>query len=120
MPQYWQGNHMNTLKHKDFIGVFNYIEEEEIMFGKIEGITDLVTFEGISIEEIKKSFIEAVEDYLELCKEAGKEPYKSFKGSFNVRIAPELHRLAFIKAKQKKENLNSFVEHAIEQAVKKF
>lgn len=65
------GETMNTLKYKNFVGVFNYIEEEKVMFGKIEGITDLVTFEGTSIEEIKKSFIEAVEDYLELCKEAG-------------------------------------------------
>lgn len=118
MSQYRKGNSMNTLKHKDFVGIFNYIEEEEVMFGKIEGITDLVTFEGTSIEEIKKSFIEAVEDYLELCKEAGKEPYKSFKGSFNVRISPELHRLAYIKAKHNKQNLNSFVERAIEQAIK--
>ena len=65
---------MNTLKHKDFVGTFNYIEEDNILHGKIEGIPDLVTFEGESIKEIKESFIEAVEDYIALCNEAGKEP----------------------------------------------
>jgi predicted HicB family RNase H-like nuclease len=108
---------MNTLNYKNFIGTFNYIEEEDILHGKIEGIKDLVTFEGKSIEEIKKAFTEAVDDYLELCKEIGKDPYKSFKGSFNIRISPELHRRAYLKALKNKQNLNSFVQKAIEKAV---
>jgi predicted HicB family RNase H-like nuclease len=109
---------MNTINYKKFTGTFNYIEEEDILHGKIEGIKDLVTFEGKSIEEIKNAFYEAVNDYLELCKEIGKDPYKSFKGSFNVRLSPELHRMAYIKAIQNKQNLNSFVQKAIEQAVR--
>ena len=39
---------------------------------------------------------QGVEDYLVLCKEAGKEPQKTFKGSFNIRISPELHKAAAI------------------------
>lgn len=62
---------MNTLVYKDFVGSFNYIEEEEILYGKIQGISDLVTFEGTSIAEIKNAFIEAVDDYIALCKEVG-------------------------------------------------
>jgi len=31
-----------------------------------------------SVSNLKKAFIEAVEDYLVLCKEAGKEPQKSY------------------------------------------
>jgi predicted HicB family RNase H-like nuclease len=109
---------MNTLKHKDFIGVFNYIEDEEILFGKIEGITDLVTFQGQSIPEIKEAFKEAVEDYIELCEEVGKKPLKSFKGSFNVRLSSELHRVVAMKAVSKNMNLNQFVQKALEKAVK--
>ena len=54
---------MNTLKHKDFVGTFNYIEENNVLHGKIGGIPDFVIFEG---ESIKESFIEAVEDYIAL------------------------------------------------------
>ena len=39
-------------------------------------------------------FGKAVEDYLELCNLNGKEPEKVYKGSFNVRISPELHKQA--------------------------
>lgn len=109
---------MNTLSYKNFMGTFDYIEEENILHGKIEGISDLVTFEGSSIVEIQKSFTEAVDDYIELCKEANKDPYKSFKGSFNVRITPKLHRLAVLKATKLNLTLNQFVQSAIEKALK--
>ncbi len=108
---------MNTLQYKNFTGTFNYVEDEDILFGKIEGIDDLVTFQGESISEIKQAFREAVEDYIFLCKETGKEAYKSFKGSFNVRIAPELHRAVFIQALKNNTNINGFVQNALEQAV---
>lgn len=42
--------------------------------------------------EIKTAFEEAVDDYVETCKEVNKKPEKSFKGSFNVRIPSELHK----------------------------
>jgi predicted HicB family RNase H-like nuclease len=108
---------MNTLTHKGFIGIFNYIEDEDILHGKIEGITDLVTFQGIGVPEIKKAFIDAVEDYIELCAEVGKEPLKSFKGSFNVRVSPTLHRLVSTEAIKRNMNLNQFVQKALEQAI---
>lgn len=109
---------MNTLNHKGFIGVFNYIEDEDILFGKIEGIRDLVTFEGESIQEVKAAFKYMVEEYIAHCKEVGKEPLKSFKGSFNVRLPVDLHRDAALKAVSNNMNLNQFVQKAIEKAVK--
>ncbi len=108
---------MNTLTYKDFVGSFNYIEEEEMLYGKLQGISDLVTFQGTSITEVKNAFIEAVDDYIELCKEVNKDPFKSFKGTFNIRISPALHRQATLKASRHNLNLNQFVQKAIEQAV---
>jgi len=103
----------NMLKYKDFYGSVEYSAIDECFFGKIIGTTDLVTFEGNSVDELKKAFTEAVEDYLGLCKEAGKEPQKSYKGSFNVRISPELHRTAAFIASKEGISLNAFVEKAI-------
>ncbi|HOT76194.1 MAG TPA: methyltransferase domain-containing protein, partial [Candidatus Wallbacteria bacterium] len=42
----------------------------------------LVTFEGKSVSELKNSFKEAVNDYIELCQKVNKEAAKSFKGTF--------------------------------------
>ena len=107
----------DKLTYKGFIGSVHFEGEDEIFFGKIEGINDLVTFEGESVSTLKNAFAEAVDDYLALCESIGKEPFKSFKGSFNIRITPQLHRKAFQLATLKGMTLNQFVQHAIEKGV---
>ena len=62
----------NILKYKKLLESVNYSSNDEILFGKIESLNDLVTYEGKSVTELKKAFQEAVEDYLAICKEKGK------------------------------------------------
>jgi len=104
----------DKLEYEGFLGSVHFSAGDEIFFGKIEGIDDLVTFEGSSVRELKKSFKEAVKEYLELCEVTGKDSQKSFKGSFNVRITPEIHQRAFRTAKSEGKSLNQFVKEAIE------
>ena len=108
----------NMLKYKDFYGSVEYSAQDECFFGKIIGTSDLVTFEGDSVNTLKETFSEAVEDYLVLCKETGKEPQKTYKGSFNIRISPELHREAAIIANSRGISLNALVEKAIYDVVR--
>ena len=107
----------NMLKYKDFYGSVEYSANDECFFGKIIGSSDLVTFEGNSVENLKTAFIEAVEDYIVLCNELGKEPQKTYKGSFYIRISPELHKEAAIMANRNRLSLNAFVEKAIRDVV---
>ena len=108
----------DVLMYKDFIGSVHYSTDDKLFFGKIEGIKDLITFEGESVKEINKSFIDAVDDYVEICNENNINPYKSFKGTFNVRLNPDLHKLAFQMAILKGISLNQFVQEAITHEVK--
>ena len=87
-------------------------------FGSIIGIDDNITFEGKSVTELETAFQEAVDDYLEMCHKIGKEPQKFYKGSFNVRIDPELHRRVSFLAKSKKISLNKFVKRQIVTVLK--
>ena len=87
------------------------------MFGKIEGIDDLIMFEGSSVSELKKMFKEAVDDYIEICKQTNKPCLKSFKGSFNVRVKPEIHQRASMIAIAKGISLNQLVQKAIEREI---
>lgn len=41
-----------------------YSEEDGVYYGKLEGIYDLVNFEGDSWDDALKNFYEAVDDYL--------------------------------------------------------
>ena len=67
------------IQYKDYIGSVHFNAEDEVFFGKIEGIEDLVSFEGSSVDELKQAFIDSVEDYIVLCKEIGKKNEKSYK-----------------------------------------
>jgi len=107
----------DKLLYKEFIGTVHYSTKDSVFYGKIEGINDLVTFEGENVKDLKASFEEAVEDYIELCKEIEKEPLKSFKGSFNVRISPKLHSKAFKFASLNGTSLNQLVSEAIEEKI---
>ena len=107
----------NVLEHKGYTGSVEFSNTDEIFFGKIVGIRDLVTFEADTVAKLKKAFKEAVEDYIATCKELGKDPDKEYKGSFNVRLKPKIHRLAAIRSATLKMSLNQFVEKVIEKEI---
>jgi predicted HicB family RNase H-like nuclease len=109
----------NTLTYKDYIGTVEYDADNELFFGTIQGIHDLVNFEGTSVKELKSAFEEAVDDYLETCEALGKTPNKTYKGSFNIRVTTELHRKAALIAAKKKVTLNVFVKWALAYAIER-
>ena len=103
------------MEHKGYIGSVRFSAEDEVFHGKLEGIRDLVTYEGTDVASIKQSFCEAVDDYLATCKQRGKSPDQPFKGSFNVRVGRELHKRAAVFASERKKKLNSVVSEALEK-----
>lgn len=106
---------MNTLKYKDYIGSVEFSEEDGIFFGKIEGIDGLVNFEGESVTELTNAFHEAVDDYIAYCEAEGIEPCKSYSGSLNVRLTPDIHSRIAILANQAGISINAFIRSAVEK-----
>ncbi|MCR5693832.1 MAG: type II toxin-antitoxin system HicB family antitoxin [Clostridia bacterium] len=103
----------NTLEYKGYFSNVEYSAEDGVLHGKIEGINDLVTFENESAAEIENEFRKAVDDYLLFCEQVGKDPDKAYKGSFNVRVKPELHRAVAARAMKNGISLNQAVEQAL-------
>jgi predicted HicB family RNase H-like nuclease len=106
---------METIKYKDFIGSVEVSLKDACLYGKILFINDLVTYQADSIKKIKEEFKAAVDDYIETCKELGIEPHKSFSGTFNVRIGPELHQKVALFATQKNIKINAVVIKSLEK-----
>lgn len=104
----------NAMEYKGYFGTVEYSASDNILFGKVIGINSLISYEGSSLEELKSDFEGAVDDYLELCAENGIEPEKNYKGTFNVRIPPELHRSLALYSASHNQSLNASVEAAIE------
>lgn len=108
---------METLSYKGYIGSLHYSKKDKTFWGKIEMIRSLVTFEADNAAELENAFQEAVDDYLATCKEQGIAPEKPFKGVFNIRIQPELHKAAYEEALKEGISLNKFVESSIANAL---
>ena len=108
---------MSILTYKGYQGRFEYDPDADIFHGDVLHITDVVTFQGRSIDELKTALADSVEDYLDMCKEIGKEPQKPFSGRFNVRLAPELHQKAARTAAVEGMSLNNWIAHTVEKAV---
>ena len=101
--------------YKGYIGKVDYDEEAGIFHGEVINTRDVITFQGKSVAELKGSLKDSVEDYLEFCKESGEEPDRPFSGKFIVRIPPEVHREAFLRARKAGKSLNAWTREAIEK-----
>ncbi|MBL7934482.1 MAG: type II toxin-antitoxin system HicB family antitoxin [Bacteroidia bacterium] len=99
--------------YKGYTAVIDFNQDDQVFHGKILGLSDLVSFEGTNVLELDSAFREAVDDYLETCKEIGKNPEKTFKGSFNVRLSPKLHRSAYFFGESNNMSLNEVVSEAV-------
>ena len=103
----------NILRYKGYSAKPEYSADDKLFYGKILGIDDLVDFSAENAKDLEYEFQNAVDDYLEFCKEIGKEPQKEYSGAFNVRISPELHRKISALAQSEGISLNKAVEQAI-------
>ncbi|UII20362.1 type II toxin-antitoxin system HicB family antitoxin [Fulvivirga ligni] len=110
---------MKYLKYKGYTGSIEYSPEDNLMYGKVLGIKGLISYEGQTGKQLEEDFKEAVDTYLEDCKEENSKPEKPFKGSFNVRIPSSLHQQAALLAMETQTSLNSLVTEAIRFRISK-
>jgi predicted HicB family RNase H-like nuclease len=110
---------MKYLEYKGYIGSIEYSREDRLLYGKVLGITGLISFEGTTGEELETDFREAVDSYFESCRNNKLPIEKPFKGSFNVRITTDLHQKAALLAMEEKTSLNGLVAEAIRAKVLK-
>lgn len=107
---------MNTMTHKGYHARIEYDGDDEIFFGRIAGIQDVIGFHGDSVAELKAAFHEAVDDYIETCARTGKEPQKPYSGKVMFRVNPKTHRAAAIAADLAGISLNQWAEEVLSSA----
>jgi len=107
----------DVLTYKGYIGSVHFSADDNVFFGKIEGVNDLITFEGKTVQELKNAFCYMVNEHIKDCEAENIPVEKSYKGSFNIRLTPDLHRRAAIYAKIHGTTLNAFVKKSIEQSL---
>ncbi len=110
---------IKVFEYKGFIGSAEMSREDDCLYGKIEFIDDLVSYEADTPQALEEAFHEAVDDHIATREKLGWEVHKSASGTFNVRVGPELHRAALIRAKLEGVSLNEIVKTALKESIEK-
>ena len=103
-----------SMSYRGYSGSVEYDPDDRIFHGRVNGITDVVNFEGTNVDELEADFRAAVDSYLELCANHGLEPQRPYSGRFVLRLSPEVHRDASIAARRARSSMNSWIVGAIQ------
>ena len=104
------------MEYKGYLSRIEFDDEANIFHGEVINIRDVITFQGKSVDELRKAFEDSVEDYLAFCAERGEDPDKPFSGRFTVRLSPEQHRQVILAAEKAGKDIEMWVEEALTQA----
>jgi predicted HicB family RNase H-like nuclease len=107
------------MKYKGYMGIVRFDDEAELFVGHVLNIRDVITFEGRTVDDLRKSFQESVDFYLACCKADGVKPEKPFSGTIIVRTKPEIHRALSILAEAKGKSVNRMIGGILSHGAKK-
>lgn len=104
------------MKYKGYTGYVVYDDEAHIFHGEVVGLKAVITFQGTSVDEIEQAFKDSIDDYIEWCKERGKEPEKAYSGKFNLRLPQELYIKVAAQAAQEGLSINAYILKRLDAA----
>lgn len=105
--------------YRGYTGTVEFDEDDRVFHGRLVGISDIVTFEADTADELLKAFRESVDDYLSFCNERGKDPEKPLSGNISLRMSPELHRSVVAAAGARAKSVNQWVNDILDEAARK-
>ena len=108
---------MNLMNVDGYHAKIEYDEETDQFRGEILGLAGGADFYGSNPDELRREFKKSLHVFLEVCKEEGLEPSRSFSGKFNLRIPPELHEKLVLTAEVQGKSLNTLAQEALQRSV---
>ena len=108
---------MNTMTYRGYIARIEFDERDSIFWVKVLGIQDSITFEGDTVTKLTQDFHAAIDFYLEDCAAIGKAPEKPASGKLMLRVSPEIHAAALIKAKAAGKSLDQWATEVLSGSI---
>lgn len=108
---------MSLMTVNGFNAKIEYEPELDLFRGEILGLSGGADFFGKNPKELRIEFKKSLEVYLDVCREKGIEPRRSYSGKFNLRISPDLHERLAIVAQAEGKSINAIAQEALEQRV---
>lgn len=105
---------MTTMTHDAYVATVELDQDAGLFHGEVINTRDVLTFQGRTLDELQTAFADTIADYIEWCRERGKEPQRPYSGNFTVRLSPELHRRVATAAARSGKSVNGFVAETLE------
>lgn len=106
---------MNVMTVDGFNAKIEYDPDTDLFRGEVLGLNGGADFYGKNPKELRAEFKKSLAVFLEVCKEKGLEPRRSFSGKFNLRIPVELHERLSIVAQAEGKSINTVAQEALQQ-----
>ena len=107
---------MKAMNHKGYSAKVEFDSEDHVFVGHVVGIRDVVGFHGESVTELETAFHEAVDNYLDACKELGQEPNRPYSGNLMLRVPVEVHAAVAAAAETSGKSINQWAAAVLEVA----
>jgi len=107
---------LNTLSYKGYTARVDFDPEDGILIGRVLGLNDSISFHGETPAELIADFHAAIKHYLADCQATGRQPEKAASGKLMLRVPPEVHAAAAVKAEASGKSLNQWISEVLEEA----
>jgi predicted HicB family RNase H-like nuclease len=104
---------MNVMTVDGYSARIEYDPQTDMFRGEILGLNGGADFYGKNPRELRQEFKRSLAVFLEVCREQGIEPRRSYSGKFNLRIPPELHERLAIAAQAEGKSINALAQEAL-------
>jgi len=104
------------MTYNGYIASIELDEEAGLFHGEVINTRDVLTFQGRTLDDLRTAFADTIADYIDWCRERGKQPDRPYSGNFTVRVSPDLHRRVATAAVRLGKSVNAFVVDALERS----
>jgi predicted HicB family RNase H-like nuclease len=106
---------MNLMRRGNYVARIAYGEEIDSFLGEVINTSDVITFYGRSVEELKRELASSIEVHLEPCRAKGVEPSRPH----NVRLSPDEHARVAAAASATGKSMNAWIAEALAEAAER-
>jgi predicted HicB family RNase H-like nuclease len=106
----------DTMQYKGYTAAIEYSAEDGCLVGRVMGAGHAIVFGGATIEEVRSTFEDMINDYPAVCSDLGQTPAKP-AWDVLVPIAPEIYAKASRRAECDGITVGKVMEAALERFV---
>ena len=106
----------NVMEINGYKALIAFDPDTNLFRGEFIDLNGGADFYAADVKSLRREGEISLKVFLDMCREDGVEPRKSYSGKLMVRLPAELHQRAAVSAASKGLSLNAWLADVVEQA----